>query len=89
MAPSTTPNRTGVGIYRGCRIHARRRIDRIFINHHWRRRYEDGPANHNGSRLLDNDRRHSPVLIRVTLIAWNVAIGSYRQIGGHCRRGKS
>jgi hypothetical protein len=72
------------------------RIDRIFINHHWRRRYNDRPANHDGlgndgSRLLDNDRRRSPVLVRENfpLIAWNFAIASYRQIGGHCRRGKS
>jgi hypothetical protein len=96
MAPSVTPNRTGVRIHRRCRIHARCRIDRIFINHHWRRRYNDRPANHDGlgndgSRLLDNDRRRSPVLVRVNfpLIAWNFAIASYRQIGGHCRRGKS
>jgi len=94
MAPSTTPSRTGVGIYRRCPIHARCRIDRIFIKHHWRRHYNDRPANYDGlgndgSRLLDNDRRRSAVLVRVPLIAWNFAIGSYRQIGGHCRRGKS
>jgi hypothetical protein len=96
MAPSVAPNRTGVRIHRRCRIHARCRIDRIFINHHWRRRYNDRPANHNdlgkdGSRLLDNDRGRSPVLVRVKLplIAWNIAIARYRQIGGHCRRGKS
>jgi hypothetical protein len=93
MAPSVTPNRTGVRIHGRC-IDARCRIDRIFINHHWRRRYNDRLANHDGfgnhgTRLLDNDRRRRPVLVRVTLIAWNVAIGSYRQIGGHCRRGKS
>ena len=64
MAPSVTPNRTGVRIHRRCRINARCRIDRIFINHHWRRRYNDRPANHDGlgndgSRLLDNDRRRT------------------------------
>jgi len=90
MAPYVTPNRTGV------RIHMRCRIDRIFINHHWRRRYNDRPANHDGlgndgSRPLDNERRRTPVLVRVKLplIAWNFAIARYRQIGGHCRRGKS
>ena len=78
IAPSATPNRTGVRIHRRCRIHARCRIDRIFINHHWRRRYNDRPANHeclgnDGSRLLDNDRWRRPVLVRVNfpLIAWN------------------
>jgi hypothetical protein len=96
IAPSGTPNRTGVRIHRRCRIHARCRIDRIFINHHWRR-YNDRPANdddglgNDGSRLLDNDRRRRSVLVRVSfpLIAWNLAIGSYRQIGGRCWRGKS
>jgi hypothetical protein len=79
-----------------CRIHARCGIDRIFINHHWRRRYNDTPANHDGlgndgRRLLDNDRRRPPVLVRVSLplIAWNFAIARYRIIGGHCRRCKS
>jgi hypothetical protein len=94
MAPSVTPNRTGVRIHMRCRIHARYRIDRIFINHHWRRRYNDSPANHDGlgndgSRLLDNERRRTPVLVRVKfpLIAWYLAIARYdRQIGGHCRR---
>jgi hypothetical protein len=96
MAPSVTPNRTDVRIYRRGRRYPRCRIDRIFINHHRRRRYNDRRANHDGlgndgSRLLDNDRRRSPVLVCVkfTLIAWNFAIGSYRQIGGHSRRGKS
>jgi hypothetical protein len=95
MAPSVTPSRTGVRIHRRCRIHARCRIDRIFINHHRRRRYNDRPANHDGlgndgSRFLDNDRRRSPVRVNFPLIAWNLAIArSYRQIGGHCRRGKS
>ena len=61
MAPSVTPSRTGVCIHRS-RIHARCRIDRIFINHHWRHRYNDRPANHDGlrndgSRFLDNNRR--------------------------------
>jgi hypothetical protein len=95
MAPSATPSRTGVRIYGRRRIHARCRIDRIFIND-YRRRYNDRPANHDGlgndgSRLLDNNRRRTPVLVRVKfpLIAWSFAIGSYRQIGGHCRRGKS
>jgi hypothetical protein len=94
MSPSVTPNRTGVRIHRWCRIHARCRIDRIFINHHWRRRYNDRPPNHDGlgndgSLLLDNDRRRTPVLVRMPLIAWCFPIRSYRQIGGHCRRGKS
>ena len=64
MAPSVTPNRTGVRIHMRWRIHARCRIDRIFFNHHWRRRYNYGPANHDGSRLLDNDRGRSPVHVR-------------------------
>jgi hypothetical protein len=80
-----------------CRIHARCRVDRIFIKHHRRRGYNDRPADHDGlgndwSRLLDNERRRPPVLVRVKfpLIAWNLAISRYhRQIGGHCRRGKS
>jgi hypothetical protein len=91
IAPSVTPTRTSVRIHRRCNIHARCRIDRIFINH-WRRRYNDRPANHDDwSLLLDNDRRRCPVLVRESFapIAWNFAIGSYRQIGGHCRRGKS
>ena len=85
MAPSVTPNRTGVRIHRRCRIHARCRIDRIFINQHWCRRYDDRPANHYGRRLLDNDRRRGPVLIR----GWNFAIARHRKIGGQRRRGKS
>jgi hypothetical protein len=70
IAPSVTPNRTGVRIHRRCRIRARCRIDRIFFNHHRWRRYDDRPANHNGSRLLDNERRRGPVLVR----SWNFAI---------------
>ena len=70
MAPSATPNRTRVRIHLRWRIHARCRIDRIFFNHHWRRRYNDRPANHDdlgndGSPFLDNDRRRSPVLVRL------------------------
>jgi hypothetical protein len=88
MAPSVTPNRTGVRVSIRCRIHARCRIDGIILNHHWRR-YKDRPANHDGlgndgSRLLDNDRRRTPVLVRR-----NFAIARDRQIGGHCGRGKS
>jgi hypothetical protein len=77
MAPSVTPNRTGVRIHGRCHIHARCRVHRISINHHWRRRYNDRPANHDGlgnegSPFLDNDRRRSPVLVRLNspLIAW-------------------
>ena len=67
IAPSATPTRTSVRIHMRCRIDARCRIDRIFINHRWRRRYNDRPANHdNGSRLLDNDRRRRPVLVRMS-----------------------
>ena len=84
IAPSVAPNRTGVRIHGRCRKYARRRIDRILINYHWRRRYNDRSANHDGFRLLDNDRRRSPVLV-----AWNFAIGRYRQIGGCRWRGKS
>jgi hypothetical protein len=84
IAPSATPTRTSVRIHRRCRIDARYRIDRIFINHRWRRRYNDRPANHdNGSRLLDNDRWRRPVLVR---IAWNFAIGRYSvAIAGEAR----
>jgi hypothetical protein len=67
IAPSATPTRTSVRIHRRCRIDVRCRIDRIFINHRWRRRYNDRPANHDdGSRLLDNERRRPPVLVRVS-----------------------
>jgi uncharacterized protein (TIGR00369 family) len=52
MAPSVTPRRTGVRIHWRCRIYAWCGIDRIFINHHRRRRYNDRPANHDG---LGND----------------------------------
>ena len=91
MAPSATPTRTGVRIYTRCRIHSRCRIDRVVFNHHSRRRYNDGAANHedlgnDGSRLLDNNRRRSPVRVRPRIA---FAVASYRQIGGHCRRGKS
>ena len=54
MAPSAAPTRTGVRIHRRCCIHSRCRIhrgcciDRIFLNHHRRRRYNDRPANHEG-----------------------------------------
>jgi hypothetical protein len=91
MSPSGTPNRTGVRIHGRCRIHARYRIDRIFINHH-RRRYNDRSANDDGgSRLLDNDRRCRSILIRVSfpLIAWSLAIRSHRQVSTHGRRGKN
>jgi hypothetical protein len=92
MAPTVTPPRTRVRIYWSCRINTRCRIHRIFINHHWRRRHNDRPANYDGlgndgSRLLDYNTRRSPILIRGPLIAWNLR--NYRQIGGHCRRGKS
>ena len=89
-SPSGTPNRTGIGIPRRCRIHARCRIDRILINHHWRP-YNYRSANDDGTRFLDNDGRSRSVLVRLSfpLIAWNLAIGSYRQIGGRCWRGKS
>jgi hypothetical protein len=85
MAPPVAPNRTGVRIHGRCRVHAWCCIDRIFFNDHWRRRYNHRPTNHDGSRLLDNDRRRSSVLV-----AWNFTIARYRrQIGGHCWRGKS
>jgi hypothetical protein len=95
MAPSATPSRTGVRIHRRCCIQARCRIDRIFLDHYWRRRYNDRPANHNGLGndgiipLLDNHRRRRPVRENLPLISRNFTIGSYPQIGGHCRRGKS
>ena len=68
MAPPVTPSRTGVCIHGRCRVHARCRIERIFINHHWRRRYNDGTANHKSldwSWLLDNDGRRISILVRV------------------------
>jgi hypothetical protein len=75
--PSATTNRTGI------RIHARRRIDWIFIKHHWRR-YNDRPANHDrGSQVLENGGRRRSVRL------WYFAIERYRQIGGHCRRSES
>ena len=74
IAPSATPTRPSVRIHGRCRIYARYRIhprcriNRIFINHHWRRRHDDRPANHDeGSRLLDNDRWRRPVLVRGSL----------------------
>ena len=51
MAPPVTPSRTGVCIHGRCRVHARCRIERIFINHHWRRRYNDGDGEPQKSRL--------------------------------------
>jgi hypothetical protein len=90
MAPSATPTRTLVRIYTRCCIYSRCGIDRVFFNHHSRRRYNDGAANHeglgnDGSRLLDNNRR-SPVLVRPRI---TFAVAGDRQIGGHCRRGES
>jgi uncharacterized BrkB/YihY/UPF0761 family membrane protein len=41
------PTRTAV------RIHTRCRIDRIFFNHYWRRRYDDRRANHDRRRHFD------------------------------------
>jgi hypothetical protein len=89
IAPTATPTRAGV------RVDARCRIDGIFLNHHGWRRYDHRPANHDGlgnhgSPLLDHDGWRNPVLIGVNfpLVAWTFAIGSYRQIGGQCRRGK-
>ena len=56
------------------------------MNHNRRRRYNDRRANDN-----DRRRRSVPVSVRVSLllVPWNFAIGRYRQISGHCRRGKS
>lgn len=85
IAPSGTPNRTGVRVHRRCRV------DRIFLNHH-RWRYSDRPANDDGGgRLLDNHRGRRAVLVRMSfpLIGLSLAVGTYRQIGGHCWRGKS
>ena len=91
MAPSATPTRTLVRVYTRCCIHSRCRIDRVFFNHHSRRRYNDGAANHeglgnDGSQLLDNNGRRSPVLVRPRIA---FAVASEGQIGGHCWRGKS
>jgi hypothetical protein len=66
MAPSSAPNRTGICVYRRCRVHWRCGIERIFFNDHWGRRHNDR------SRFLDNDRRRSPILV-----AWNFAIARY------------
>ena len=89
-SPSGTPNRISIGVQRRRRIHARCRIDRIFINHHWRP-YNHRSANDDGTRFLDNDGRSCSVLVRLSfpLIAWNLAIGSYRHVGRRCWRGKS
>jgi hypothetical protein len=91
-----TPHRATVRIQGRCRIHARCYIDRIFINHHSRGRDNDRPANDDRlgddrSRLRDNDRRRRSVLVGVSfpLIAWNIAVRSYRQIGGRCPGGRA
>jgi hypothetical protein len=94
MAPSVTPIRTGIRIHGRCRIYARWRINRIFINDHWRRCYDDRPPNHhglgkNGSRFLHDDRRRGPGLVCFQLMAGNFAIARDRQIGSHCRRGQN
>jgi hypothetical protein len=84
-SPSATPNRTGVRIHRRCRI------DRIFINHHRRRHKDRRRSPVRVWRRRYNNRWRSPVRVwgNVLLIAWIFAIGSYLQIGGYCRRGKS
>src|SRR3954447_14141054 len=94
IAPSTAPTWAGVRIHRRShRIHARCRIDWIFLKYQWRRLYNDRPANHDGlghdRSLLDNGRRRCLVFVRFPLVASNFAMASYRQIGGHCRRCKS
>jgi hypothetical protein len=91
MAPSAAPTRTRVRICTRCGIHARFRVDGVVFDHDSRRRYDDRATNYDGvghhrSRLFDNKRRRSRVLVR-SRIAF--AVASYRQIGGHCRRGKS
>jgi hypothetical protein len=59
-------------------MHSRCGIDRVFFNHHSRRRYNDGSANHyclgnDGCRLLHNNARRSPVLVRPR-IAFAIAV---------------
>jgi hypothetical protein len=79
-APSAVPKRTAVLISSRCRV------DGIIFYHH-RRRHNNGRTNYyGGRRLLDNDRRRRSVPVGVSsLIPWNLAIGRYGQIGGHCR----
>jgi hypothetical protein len=91
MPPSSvTPNRTGVGIHRRCRIQPRRGIDRIFLNYHWRPRYDDRPTNHDGLGnkwgLLDNGRRRSRIFVPESfpLVPCNFAMAGYGQISGPC-----
>ena len=42
MAPSAAPTRARVRIHTRCHIRSRCCIDRVILNHHSRRRYNDG-----------------------------------------------
>ena len=97
MAPSVTPNRTGVRIYGPVRIDGVFLNHRILLNHHSRSLYNDRPANHDclgnyRSPLLNDEARLRPVLeglnfprANFPLMAGNFGITSNRQIRGHCR----
>jgi hypothetical protein len=82
MTPSIRP--AGACI----RISARCWIDRNLFDHHPRRRYYNGPANHHRlpdywDRLLDDDSGLASVLVRVgmPLVAGHVGVRSHGQIG--------
>ena len=94
MAPAPsgmTPDRTSVSIGSWCRI------NRVLFDHDGWRRYNHRPLNDDGrSRPLDHDRGCRSRLICVgvsfPMVAWNFTVlrrWGYRQIGGHCWRGKS
>jgi hypothetical protein len=89
VAPSVTPNWTGVSVDSRCRI------DRIFLYHHRCWRHNHGSPNHHslgddGSWLLDNDTRSRSIFVRsFSFIPMNFTIRSYCQIGSHCWRGNS
>jgi hypothetical protein len=76
-------------------MHSRRCIDRVLFHHRsGRRDYHRPPSDDclgsNWSRLFYYDTGGGSVLVCVsfTLIGRTARIGRYRQVGGHCRRGK-
>jgi hypothetical protein len=89
------PTRTSVRIHGRRGIRSRGCIDRILFHHHSGRRDYHRPPNDDclgsdRSRLFYYDAGRGSVLVSVsfTLIDRTAGIGRYRQVGGHCRRGK-
>jgi hypothetical protein len=89
------PTRTSVGIQGRRGIHAWCCIDRIFFHDHSGPLDYDRPSNDDrlgadGSRFLYNDTGRSVLVdVSFTLIGRSAGIGTYGQIGGHCRGSKS